>query len=152
MAYQLVPASKIDEAWLERLRRDVYQELFMATFGCWDEARHARQFSECLNRGGISIIESDGVHVGMIQLFDQPDAVEIGEIQIQPSHQNQGIGSRVLKDTIARVHEQRKKVILSVALKNDRAYRLYRRLGFQKVAENDTHNLMSYDLKLHVLF
>jgi ribosomal protein S18 acetylase RimI-like enzyme len=145
MVYQLVPASIEDEAWLECLRRDVYQELFMATFGSWDEARHGRQFSECLNRGGISIIEVDGARVGMIQLFDEPDAVEVGEIQIEPSHQNQGIGSRVLKDTIARVHEQRKKVLLSVALKNERAYHLYQRLGFQKVAQNDTHNLMACD-------
>ena len=76
--------------------------------------------------------------MGMIQLFDQPDAVEVGEIQIQPNHQNQGIGGRVLKDTIPRVHEQRKKVLLSVVLKNERAYRLYERLGFQRVAHNDT--------------
>jgi ribosomal protein S18 acetylase RimI-like enzyme len=145
MIYQLVPASVEDEAWLERLRRDVYQELFIATFGSWDEARHARQFSECLNRGGISIIEVNGARVGMIQLFDEPDAVEIGEIQIQPRHQNQGIGSRVLQDTIIRVHAQRKKVSLSIALKNQRAYQLYHRLGFQKVAQNDTHNLMVCD-------
>lgn len=143
MAYQLIPASIEDEVWLERLRRDVYQELFMATFGGWDEARHARQFGECLNRGGISIIGVDGARVGMIQLFDQPDAVEVGEIQIQPSHQNQGIGSRVLQDTIARAHEQRKKVLLSVALKNERAYRLYQRMGFQKIAHNETHILMT---------
>ena len=70
---------------LERLRRDVYQELYMATFGSWDEGRHVRQFGECLIRGGISIIEVYRVRVGMIQLFDQPDAVE-GEIQIQPSY------------------------------------------------------------------
>ena len=120
MLYRLVPASIDDEGWLERLRRDVYQELFIATFGGWDEARHTRQFGECLNRGGISIIEIDGARVGMIQLFDQTDAVEVGEIQIQPSHQNRGIGSRVLKDTIARAHQQRKKVLISVALKNDR--------------------------------
>jgi ribosomal protein S18 acetylase RimI-like enzyme len=145
MIYQLVPASIEDEAWLEQLRRDVYQELFMATFGGWDEARHSRHFSECLNRGGISIIEVDGGRVGMIQLVDQPDAVEVGEIQIQATYQKQGIGSRVLKDVIARAHKQRKKVLLSVALKNDGAYRLYQRLGFQKVGNNDTHNLMACD-------
>jgi len=48
MTYQLVPALMEDQAWLERLRRDVYLELFVATFGSWDEVRHARQFSECL--------------------------------------------------------------------------------------------------------
>jgi GNAT superfamily N-acetyltransferase len=100
------------------------QELFMATFGGWDESRHLRHCAECWERGAIYAIEVDGLRVGMIQLFDQPDAVEVGEIQIQRSHQNEGIGSRVLQDTIARVHEQRKKVLLSVALKNERPYRL----------------------------
>ena len=121
MSYQLIPGSLEDEVWLERLRRDVYQELFMATFGGWDEARHLRHCAECWERGAIYAIEVDGLRVGMIQLFDQPDAVEVGEIQIQRSHQNEGIGSRVLQDTIARVHEQRKKVLLSVAVKNERA-------------------------------
>ena len=80
----------------------------------------------------------------MIQLFDHPDGIEIGEIQIQPSYQNRGIGTRLLTDTIARAREQHKKVSLSVALKNERAYQLYERLGFQKVAQNETHNLMVY--------
>jgi ribosomal protein S18 acetylase RimI-like enzyme len=145
MTYQLVAALMEDQAWLERLRRDVYLELFVSTFGGWDEVRHARQFSECLSRGAISIIKIDDMRVGMIQVFDQPDGVEVGEIQIQPSHQNRGIGTRVLTDAITRGHQQGKKILLSVALKNERAYRLYQRLGFQKVAHNDTHNLMSCD-------
>ena len=143
MSYRLVRASDEDEAWLERLRRSAYQELFDATFGGWDEARHARQFSECWRQGGISIIEVDGVRVGMIQLFERPNGVEVGEIQILPSHQNVGIGGRVLKDVIARAHQQRRKVLLSVGLKNERAYQLYQRLGFQKVACNETHNHMA---------
>jgi ribosomal protein S18 acetylase RimI-like enzyme len=145
MLYQLVPASIEDEAWLERLRRDVYQELFVATFGGWDETRHMRHCGECWSRGGISIIKIDGTCVGMIQVLDRPNAVEIGEIQIRASHQNHGIGSQVLKDTIAQVHEQGKKVVLSVALKNEAAYRLYQLLGFQRVGNNDTHNIMACD-------
>ena len=144
MGYQLVPAVPEDEAWLEQLRRAVYRELFFATWSGWDEARHLRHCAECWERGQIFCIEIDGVRVGMIQLFDEPDAIEIGEIQIQPSYQNRGIGTRLLRDTIDRAHEQRKKVSLSVALKNERAYRLYARLGFQKVAQNETHNLMAY--------
>jgi ribosomal protein S18 acetylase RimI-like enzyme len=144
MGYQLVPAVPEDEAWLEQLRRAVYRELFFATWSGWDEARHLRHCAECWERGRIFCIEIDGVRVGMIQLFDEPDAIEIGEIQIQPSYQNRGIGTRLLRDTIARAHEQHKKVSLSVALKNERAYRLYERLGFQKVAQNETHVLMAY--------
>ena len=145
MVYRLMPASIEDEAWLERLRRTSTKSCLGRRLAVGTKVAIARQFTECLKRGGISIIEVDGLRVGMIQVFDQPDAVEVGEIQIQPNHQNQGIGGRVLKDTIARVHEQRKKVLLSVALKNERAYRLYERLGFQRVAHNDTHNLMACD-------
>ena len=145
MAYELVPARVEDKAWLECLRRDVYQELFKVTFGGWDEVRHVRQFAECWERGHISIIKVDGARVGMIQLFEQPHVVEVGEIQLQPSHQSRGIGSRTLKDTIAGALKQGKEVILSVGLKNDRALQLYLRLGFQKVAQSETHNHMVFN-------
>ena len=85
MNYQLIAASNEDEAWLENLRRNVYQELFYATWGGWDEARHTRHFSECIARGHIFIIEVDGLRVGMIQIFDEANALEVGEIQVQPA-------------------------------------------------------------------
>ena len=143
MNYRLIGASPEDEAWLESLRRSVYQELFQATWGGWDEARHMRHFSECISREHISIIELDGVRVGMIQIFDGPNAVEVGEIQVQPSNQNRGVGTAVLEDLIAHAHENRKSVRLSVGLKNDRAYRLYQRLGFRQVARTETHHHMA---------
>jgi ribosomal protein S18 acetylase RimI-like enzyme len=141
--YQLAPASASDATWLEQLRRSVYQELFAATFGGWDEARHTRHVNECWKRGGISLIEIDKLRVGMIQLFESPDAIEIGEIQIQPPHQNHGLGTRVLKDIITRAHRQGKKVLLSVGLKNERAYRLYVRLGFTDVGRTLTHSMLA---------
>ncbi|NOT55404.1 MAG: GNAT family N-acetyltransferase [Deltaproteobacteria bacterium] len=145
MAYTLVPALDDDKAWLERLWRAVYQELFVATFGGWDEVRHTRQFSECWQRGHIAIIEVAGERVGMIQRFEQPQNIEVGEMQVLPSYQNLGIGSSVLRDTIARAQPQQKKVTLSVALKNERAYRLYQRLGFHEVGRSETHTFMAYD-------
>ena len=143
MKYQLISALPSDEAWLENLRRSVYQELFQATWGGWDEARHMRHFSECITRGHIFIIELDGARVGMIQIFDEPNAVEVGEIQVQSSSQSRGIGTAVLKDVIADAHQRRKSVRLSVGLKNDKAFRLYERLGFRRVARTETHNHMA---------
>jgi Acetyltransferase (GNAT) family len=97
MLYLLVPAMPEDKGWLEQLRRSFYQELFFATWGCWDEARHLRHCAECWERGGIFCLEVEGVRVGMIQLFENPDTIEVGEIQIEPNHQNQKIGSLVLR-------------------------------------------------------
>jgi ribosomal protein S18 acetylase RimI-like enzyme len=142
MTYRLVPASKTDEPWLENLRRNVYQDLFQATWGGWDEARHQRHFAECIAEGPISIIETGGIRVGMIQIFNETDGVEVGEIQIQPGDQNRGIGSAVLKDVIADAHRQFKPVRLRVGVKNDKAYRLYERLGFRLTLRTDTHHHM----------
>jgi ribosomal protein S18 acetylase RimI-like enzyme len=87
----------------------------------------------------------DGERVGMIQQFDRDEAVEIGEMQIQPSNQNQGIGAQVLRDVIDRAHSQGKSVVLSVGLKNDRAYRFYQRMGFRHVRNAATHSILSCD-------
>jgi ribosomal protein S18 acetylase RimI-like enzyme len=139
LRYRLIRAAVNDQRWLDQLRRSVYRDLFVATFGSWDEARHARHTSECWDRGHISIIEVGGERVGMIQILDQAGSVEIGELQIQPSHQNRGIGSRILSDVVNQAHKRGKSVTLSVALKNERAYEFYRRCGFQDVAQTETH-------------
>ncbi|TMA32344.1 MAG: GNAT family N-acetyltransferase [Deltaproteobacteria bacterium] len=141
--YQLTPASASDEKWLEELRRDVYRELFEATWGGWDEARHRRHFAECLRLACISIIAIGGERVGMVQLFDRDDSVEIGEIEIQRTAQSLGIGTRVLEDIIADAHHRNKRVVLSVGLGNHRALQLYERLGFHRIAQSETHHHMA---------
>jgi ribosomal protein S18 acetylase RimI-like enzyme len=137
--YELIPAISADRDWLEQLRRSVYQELFRATWGAWDEARHVRQFEEFIAEGHVWIIHVDGVRVGIVQLFREPESVDIGEIQIDPSHQNHGIATNVLSDVITNAHRDGMAVRLSVALKNDGALRLYERLGFCHVIRTATH-------------
>jgi ribosomal protein S18 acetylase RimI-like enzyme len=83
----------------------------------------------------------------MIQVFNEFAAIEVGEIQIQPRDQNRGIGTTVLLDIIATAHSYGKRVSLTVGLKNDRAFRLYRRLGFRQVAKTETHFHMACELK-----
>jgi len=133
-----------DEAWLEGVRRRAYADLFDAIWGGWDEARHSRQFSESMKRGNISIIEVDGERVGMVQLIEDSDALEVGEIQIHPRHQNQGLGTSVLRDVISSARAQGRDVRLSVGLKNETAIKLYERLGFLSVGRSDSHLHMKY--------
>lgn len=139
MNYRLIAAVPKDEAWLEDLRRQVYQELFYATWGGWDEERHQRHFAACLERGHIFVIDREGRRAGMVQIFEEADALEVGELQIQPDGQNHGLGTAVLQDLIARAHGMEKSVKLSLGLKNEKAYRLYQRLGFRCVERSETH-------------
>jgi ribosomal protein S18 acetylase RimI-like enzyme len=83
----------------------------------------------------------------MIQVFNELDAIEVGEMQVQPRDQNRGIGATVLLDIIAMAHSYGKRVSLRVGLKNDRAFRLYRRLGFQQVAKTETRFDMACEPK-----
>lgn len=144
MQYRLIRAKPGDQRWLDQLRRTVYRELFIDTFGSWDEARHVRHTTECWDRGQISIIQVDGERVGMIQILDQPPFIEIGELQIQPSYQGLGIGGRILGDVVQQAHKRGKTVTLSVALKNERAMGFYRRCGFTQVGQDETHNKLQY--------
>jgi hypothetical protein len=91
MRYQLAKASAEDKPWLEQLRRAVYRDLFFETFGSWDEARHLRHCEECWSRGQIDVVKVGDTRIGMIQRFDLPDALEIGEIQIAPDQQGRGV-------------------------------------------------------------
>jgi ribosomal protein S18 acetylase RimI-like enzyme len=145
MRYRFIRAALHDRRWLDQLRRSVYRDVFLATFGRWDEARHVRHTRECWDHGFISIIEVDEERVGMIQILDQTDFVEIAELQIQPRHQNHGIGRRILGDVVTQAHKRGKSVKLSVALKNERAYDFYLRCGFQEVAQTETHKQLQCD-------
>lgn len=139
MIYQLEDASESNRAWLEELRRAANHEVFIVTFGRWDEERHQRHCDECWKEGEISLVVVGGSKIGMIQLFQRADEVEVGEIQIHPQYQNQKIGTQLLEDVVAEAHQQGKSVVLSVGLKNENAHRLYNRLGFDRVGQNDTH-------------
>lgn len=55
-------------------------------------------------------------------------------IELRPEHQGRGIGSHIIRGLIARADG--KPVTLSVLDVNDRAYQLYRRLGFTEVSRD----------------
>jgi ribosomal protein S18 acetylase RimI-like enzyme len=144
--YTLRPASDADEQWLDRLRRAAYLDLFNATWGGWDEAKHNLHFTESLARGHIRVIEIDGSPVGMIQELELPDSVEVAEIQVLPGFQNRGIGRQVLQDTINRALTTDRYVVLSLGLRNHGALRLYERLGFRELQRSETHIHMATTL------
>ena len=147
MTIQLQPSTPEDESWLEELRRAAYSDLFIATWGGWDEARHQRHWTSCVEEGRISIIRQDGTSVGMVQIFDEGNSVEVAEIQILPEFQDRGIGTHVLRDILKMAHSSRKSVTLSTGRMNARAIRLYQRLGFELVEETDAKSYF----KLHPL-
>ena len=139
MEYALRPASEADKAWLDQLRRQAYADLFVATWGGWDEERHIRHFAESWRQGHIRVVWVGDAPVGMIQVLESDDAVTIEEIQILPAYQSRGLGRALLNGVVDRARSQRKHTELAVALENVRAKALYLRLGFEEIDVSDTH-------------
>ena len=65
---------------------------------------------------------------------------EIGNICIKPEYQNIGIGSAILKEII--FENKGKNIKLQVFKINERAIKLYEKMGFEKIDENETHYIM----------
>src|SRR5882757_5443639 len=62
------------------------------------------------------------------------DEIFLGLIELAPEYQGRGIGSRLIRELIDGAGGKR--VTLSVLGVNDRAYQLYRRLGFTEVSRD----------------
>ncbi|MEM0915365.1 MAG: GNAT family N-acetyltransferase [Planctomycetota bacterium] len=144
MRYELQPATEEDKPWLDDLRRVVYAELVVATFGAFTEERHQRHCRTCWERGHIDIVSVDGARVGMIQVLEDADSIDLRKIQVHPDHQGKQLGQTLIRDVIRHATASGKPLVLSTGLKNLRAKSLYERLGFTVTRESDTHFHMRF--------
>ena len=84
------------------------------------------------------------MQLGVVQVFESNELVEVSEIQVLPGHQNRGIGTRVLSDVIAGAQERGQDVTLYLGIKNTAALRLYKRLGFDETKRSDSQIFMTH--------
>jgi GNAT superfamily N-acetyltransferase len=133
-AFTLRPAQESDVAFLLHLRETamdphhraagVFQtpaEMEERVRSHWDDAR---------------VIEVDGEPVGLWKLWRQPEVWWILQVQLMPAHQGHGIGAALIRDLIDEARAARVALQLKV-LKINPAQRLYERLGFEIVGEDD---------------
>lgn len=102
------------------------------------EAHHARlmRHFDC-----AQVLLKNGYPVGLLKLQRQPLEWEILQIQLAPELQGSGIGRRIIEDVLIDATAQSAAVRLGV-LKANPARRLYERLGFEVIGEDDQEFLM----------
>lgn len=135
------PATKDDEEFLLDLHRLAMGPMVEEMWG-WDDAVQRSMFATYLAGGDVMVIERDGHAVGTINLRAEDDHVFVGNIEVLPAYQGQGIGSQVLRMVMADAHANNLPVRLQVLKINRAACRLYERLEFVHTGETDTHLLM----------
>ncbi|HEY5730848.1 MAG TPA: GNAT family N-acetyltransferase [Anaerolineales bacterium] len=107
----------------------------------WDDAFQESLFRERYIPNQNQVITFEGKDIGMIFLEERTDDVLLRAIEILPTHQGQGIGTRIIQVIIDDAASKQKPVSLSV-LKGNPAKSLYERLGFSVIEETDPRFFM----------
>lgn len=87
------------------------------------------------------VLELSGIPVGIVKVKRAGGKWELIQIQLLPELQGMGIGSRLIKALLAEAEHANASVGLSV-LKTNPARRLYTRLGFAAIGEDESSLLM----------
>lgn len=86
------------------------------------------------------ILENKGGNdepIGRILVQRAKGVIELVDISLLPEHRNRGIGTALLRELIEESRKSRATVRLQVLRNNEGAIRLYRRLGFAIVSEDE---------------
>jgi ribosomal protein S18 acetylase RimI-like enzyme len=88
-------------------------------------------------------IDMDGELAGFLDLEERDDHLWIGNLELHPRFQGQGMGTAILRDILRDAASRGLDVRLQV-LKVNPARRLYERLGFEVTGETQTHHQMAW--------
>lgn len=88
------------------------------------------------------IVILDDENVGMIHYCEKEDEIRLMDIVILAKYQNRGIATILLEELIGFAKKCNKPLFLSVLKHNPNAFRLYERLGFLVVSEDDMYKVM----------
>ncbi|TQV87738.1 GNAT family N-acetyltransferase [Aliikangiella coralliicola] len=82
--------------------------------------------------------------IGLFKYYVDDNGWHVTQIQILPTYQGNGIGATLIKNLQQQASEKQSTVTLGV-LKSNPALRLYQKLGFIIIDENDEEFLMRYE-------
>lgn len=139
----LRPAVEKDYKFLYQLHRQTLKLSIQETWG-WDEEWQRAHFQQHFDLTGKDIIQHNGRDIGCLTVLDEEDHIFLSYIAIAPEFQNYGIGTRLIREVLAKGGRSSKPVTLKV-LKTNPARVLYERLGFVITKTTDTHYLMRAD-------
>ena len=97
------------------------------------------------------VAEYDGVVIGAVWVRDMPDYGHVADgvpsfaISVRPEHRGSGIGTSLMKAMLDLLRQKGyKKASLSVQ-KTNYAARMYTKLGFRTIGENEEEYIMVYE-------
>jgi ribosomal protein S18 acetylase RimI-like enzyme len=141
--YSLRPCTGDDGEFARRVHREAYFDVVTRQFGEWDDERQRGFFEAKWDPPGYRAIVVDGADVGVVRSRREADHYFLDEIQLLPMAQGSGVGSAIIRDLQEQAQHAGLPLRLQV-LKQNRARRLYERLGFYVTGETAHHFQMEW--------
>ena len=130
------PATESDKEYFRALSRACYEDVISRQFGPWDDLHQNQSFEAKWLENNFRKIYVNDALVGGVWIDDNPEFIQLREIQIHPNYQGMGIGTEVVRLEIDKARNLRKPIRLRVLFMNQ-AIELYKRLGFTVIGENE---------------
>lgn len=143
MSFILRPVDSRDFTFLYTLHRASLGPYVDQIWG-WDEDWQRQHYEDNYQPKYMRIIQVEGRDVGMVSVAEYDDAFTLRQIEIAPEHQRRGLGTAVIRHLQAQAQAAGKPLTLRV-FKINPAQRLYVRLGFRILREDDVHYDMRWD-------
>ena len=134
-AITLRPATPADAEFCYRLHKAAMGDYITATWG-WDEQVQRAFHDRAFNPHRWQIITAGQASIGMLDIDYRPGEIYLSRIEIDPSHQRLGIGSRIVRALLEEAERTGQDLVPGVLTVNRRAQALYRRLGLTEVASH----------------
>ena len=136
----LRPATPADSEFCYQLHKAAMGDYITAIWG-WDEQRQRAFHTRSFNAARWQIITADGADIGMIDVEHRPAEIYLSRIEVHPSYQGHGIGTRLISTLADEARAKEQDLVLDVLNVNHRAQALYQRLGFKEVARHGDNNV-----------
>lgn len=99
-------------------------------------------FNKDFEKGGVKVVEHDGLSIGFFQLLTKGDFLYINEFHLCPDFRNKGVGSYLLE---LMEDEANKKHLPSIKLEvflNNKAKSLYDRAGYKIISYTESNSVI----------
>jgi GNAT superfamily N-acetyltransferase len=135
-------ATDADYDALWRLHVDTMRAYVAATYG-WVDSVQESMFRQAWPKNRAQrVLVDGGILVATWRIERRIEDVFLALVEVASSHQRRGVGTAIVRRTLAVAAEARLPASLAVMKANPDARRLYERLGFRIDRETPTHYFM----------
>lgn len=108
-----------------------------------EQAAQFEEYKNNFNPSQIQVIYLENKPIGRLRVV-RGEEMYIGGMQILPEYRGVGIGTALLENLIEESNKTSKPIQLEVFQNNLQALRLYEKVGFKVIEENDQQKIMMY--------